>query len=504
MNLFFKHKKKKAESKTSQSEAPLSSLLEQLHKSKDYMQSKATNQRTNVKFSIEYFSTLVNTSIIAEDILPYLLEGEFHTLADLYNLVPTAQVFVTSDTAQIENKILTGCILIKIEGDDKKVALLPATAEVGRSIETLDIEYTIEGPRAAFVESIDQNINLIRTRIPIKELVIEELIVGTFTKTRVAIIYLDGLTNIENIDTMRQRIKEIDMDQITDSHFIEETIVGNHNSPFPQLISTENPAKVASDLVEGKVVVLVNGSPFALLGPTTIISYFVSYEDYLNNWVLSTFIRLLRIIGVTFSILATPLYVAILTYHPEIIPKDLMAPLVSSRETVPFPPILEALFLEFSIELLREAGARLPTKIGQTIGIVGGIVLGTAVVEAGLTSNVLLIFVALGALAAFTTPVYKITSTIRIIRFPFLLFAQLWGLLGIVFCICFFLTHLIQLTSLGRPYMEPIYPPRFNDLKDSIIKAPFAKRYKRPGYLQTQQPIRFRPKDANKMRDIDE
>ena len=301
-----------------------------------------------------------------------------------------------------------------------------------------------------------------------------------------------------------RELEEIDIDQITDSHFIEETIAGNHNSPFPQLISTENPAKVASDLTEGKVVILVNGSPFALLGPTTIISFFVSYEDYLNNWILATSIRILRLVGVSFSILATPLYVAILTYHPEIVPKDLMAPLVSSRETVPFPPILEALFLELSIELLREAGARLPTKIGQTIGIVGGIVLGTAAVDAGLTSNVLLIFVALGALAAFTTPVYKITSTIRLIRFPFLLFAQLWGLFGIVFCFIFFLAHLIQLTSLGRPYMEPIYPPRLTDLKDSFIKAPFAKRFKRPGYLQTQQPIRFQPRDTEKKRDIDE
>ena len=184
----------------------------------------------------------------------------------------------------------------------------------------------------------------------IKELIVEELIAGTLTRTRIAILYIDGLTNIENVNTIRQRVRKIDIDQITDSHFIEEKIADNHNSPFPQLISTENPAKVASDLTEGKVVILVNGSPFALLGPTTIISFFVSYEDYLNNWILATSIRILRLVGISFSILATPLYVAILTYHPEIVPKDLMAPLVSSRETVPFPPILEALLLELSIE----------------------------------------------------------------------------------------------------------------------------------------------------------
>ncbi|MBS4208486.1 spore germination protein [Bacillus sp. FJAT-50079] len=499
----FKNKKKDQPNENSSPDS-LSTLLAQLRKSNDYVQSSATNQQTDVHFSIEYFSTLVNNDIIAEDILPPLLQGNFYTLSDCLNIIPTGQVFITSNLREIEEKLLSGNVLIRIKGEEKTVALLPAPAEVGRNIDQLDIEYTVEGPKAAFVESIDQNINLIRTRIPLKELVSEELTVGTYTRTRIAILYIDGLTNIENVDTMRQRINEINIDQITDSHFIEETISGNHNSPFPQLISTENPVKVASDLIEGKVAVIVNGSPFVLLGPTTFISYFVSYEDYLNNWILSTFIRILRIFGVTFSIFATPLYVAILTYHPEIVPKDLMAPLISSRETVPFPPIMEALFLELSIELLREAGARLPTKIGQTIGIVGGIVLGTAVVEAGLTSNVLLIFVSLGALAAFTTPVYKITSTIRIIRFPFLLFAQLWGLLGMVYCFIFFLAHLIQLNSLGRPFMEPIYPFRFNDIKDSFMKVQFASRYKRPGYLQTQKPIRFQANDAKPKRDIDE
>ena len=167
VSLFFKKKSKtQSESSNTSSKESLSSILEQLSKSGDYAQSEATNQQTNLKFYIKYLSTLVNNSIIAEDILPYLLEGEFHTLADIINLVPTGQVFITSDTTQIERELLTGCILIKIEGEDKNVALLPATAEVGRSIDQLDIEYTVEGPKAAFVESIDQNINLVRTRVP--------------------------------------------------------------------------------------------------------------------------------------------------------------------------------------------------------------------------------------------------------------------------------------------------------------------------------------------------
>ncbi|MCS0543043.1 spore germination protein, partial [Aeromonas veronii] len=228
------------------------------------------------------------------------------------------------------------------------------------------------------------------------------------------------------------------------SSFISQIIVDNTNSPFPQMLETERPDRVASVLVEGKVVVLSEGSPQAIITPTTLVEFFSSFEDYFLNWYIASFVRLLRLFSVIFSILITPIYVAVLTYHHELIPRDLLATLVISRREVPLPPILEALFLEIVIELLREAGARLPAKVGQTIGIVGGIVIGTASVEAGLTSNVLLIMVALAALASFTTPVYTMGNTIRIIRFPFLLFSQLWGLIGIVVCFCFLLAHLIR------------------------------------------------------------
>jgi hypothetical protein len=228
-----------------------------------------------------------------------------------------------------------------------------------------------------------------------------------------------------------------------------------------------------------------------LITPTTLVEFFSSFEDYFLNWVLASFFRLIRLFAVAFSILVTPVYVATLSYHYELIPTDLMNTLVTSRRDIPLPPILEAFFLELTIELLREAGARLPTKVGQTIGIVGGIVIGTASVEAGLTSNVLLIIVALAALASFTTPVYKMGNAIRLLRFPFLFFAELWGLLGIVLCFCFLMTHLIRLTSLNRPFLEPLYPPRRTDLKDSLIRLPFNKQSLRPQALRTKNPVRY-------------
>ncbi|MEH7036339.1 spore germination protein, partial [Priestia megaterium] len=179
----------------------------------------------------------------------------------------------------------------------------------------------------------------------------------------------------------------------------------------------------ASILAEGKLAILVDGSPMVLTMPVTLVEFFSAFEDYFLPWHIASIFRLIRLGAVTFSVTITPLYVAVLTYHYQMIPTDLLATLISSRTDIPFPPIIEVIILELSIELLREAGARLPTKIGQTIGIVGGIVIGTASVEAGLTSNVLLILVALAALASFTTPIYQMGNTIRLIRFPFLFFA---------------------------------------------------------------------------------
>jgi hypothetical protein len=365
-------------------------------------------------------------------------------------------------------------------------------------------EFSVVGPKESFVESLTTNLNLVRKRLPIPQLEIREFVIGTLSQTRVAVIYIAGIANEENINTALQRVGDIQFHQILDSSYIAQMISDNDNSPFPQLIDTERPDRAVGVLAEGSIVILVDGSPHALIGPTTLVKFFSALEDYFLNWQLASVLRIIRLFAVSFSILVTPIYVAVLNYHYELIPKDLMANLVSSRSFIPLPPFLEALVLELTIELLREAGARLPTKVGQTIGIVGGIVIGTASVEAGLTSNVLLIIVALAALASFTTPVYKMSNAIRLIRFPFLIFAELWGLVGIAIAFSFLMGHLLRLTSFGRPYLEPIYPPRFEDLKDAFVRLPFKMQPKRPIELQSPNTIKFSGKAAKKKKDIDE
>lgn len=473
-------------------------------KSKDFKKTFYVNQKTGKKFCFSFMATLVDESILQDNALPFLLEGDFFTIADTKKLVPIADVQLSENNADIEKKLFNGYVLLTLEDEEKCFAFVAAQKEIVRAVTQPEVEFSVIGPKESFVESLDQNLNLIRKRVPVKELVIESYTVGTISHSEVAILYMEGITNTDNVETVRQRIKDIEFDEITDSSYIVQLISDNQNSPFPQLLDTERPDRVAGILAEGKVAIVVDGSPHALIGPTTLVEFFGSFEDYFLNYLLSSFFRLIRLFAVAFSILITPIYVATLSYHYELIPKDLLSTLITSRREIPLPPILEALFLELTIELLREAGARLPTKVGQTIGIVGGIVIGTASVEAGLTSNVLLIIVALAALASFTTPVYRMGNTIRLLRFPFLFFAELWGMLGIVISFSFLLTHLLRLTSLGRPFLEPLYPPRVADFKDAIIRLPFHKQAIRPRYLRTQNPVRFNAREAQKKKDIDE
>lgn len=475
-----------------------------LKQSTDYQSTYYINKKTNNRFGFHFFSTLIDEQIIQESALPPLLNEEFKTLDDIKKIVPIADVQILEDTTKIEEKLLNGYVMITMDSDKKKYAFVAAQKEIVRSLSQPEIEFSVIGPKEAFVESIGQNLNLIRKRLPIKELISQEFTVGELSKTRVAVLHIEGLTNKENVDTVKQRLENIKIDSISDSSYIVELLSDNSNSLFPQLLDTERPDRVAAILAEGKIAIIVDGSPHVLIAPTTLIEFFSAFEDYFLNWIIASFFRLVRVFAVFFSILVTPIYVAALTYHFELVPADLLGTLVTSRRAIPLPPILEALFLELTIELLREAGARLPTKVGQTIGIVGGIVIGTASVEAGLTSNVLLIFVALGALASFTTPVYKMSNTIRVLRFPFLLFAQIWGMLGIVFCFCILTAHLLRLTSLGRPFLAPIYPLRIKDMKDSVIRSPLQNMSRRPSVLRTQNPNRFNSKKAKHNKDIDE
>ncbi|MEH7390274.1 spore germination protein [Bacillus sp. JJ1474] len=496
---WLKWSKKKSPDKQNVNRFTMEDLINTLKPSKDFQRFEFETK--GERCWISYIKTMVNPDFIHRDVFPYLTENSFNSLDEIKKLLPIEQILITDDVKEIQSKIMNGSIIIQMNEHDARCLSISAVTVERRQVTMPEVEFTVVGPKEAFVESLDTNINLIRKRLLLPQLQIREIEVGKVSKTRVAIIYIDGIANQENINTMLQRISDIEYDHIIDSSYITQMISDNKNSPFPQMLDTERPDRVSAVLTEGKIAILADGSPHALYSPITIVEFFSAFEDYFQVWYIASSFRLIRLFAVTFSVFSTPFYVAICTYHYEMIPLDLLATLITSRADVPFPPFLEVIILELVIELLREAGARLPSKVGQTIGIVGGIVIGTASVDAGLTSSVLLIIIALAALASFTTPVYQMSNTIRLIRFPFLVFAQIWGLIGIAVFFAFMVGHLLNLTSLGRPFIEPIFPPRLSDLKDAFFRMPFNRQAKRPMYQRPEDPMRANPTRLNEKND---
>nr|WP_260849881.1 spore germination protein [Bacillus pumilus] len=475
------------------------SVFEALSRSSDFTNELSRSE--GFLYRISFFRSLINGHLLHEQILPCMKELHLTpTLEELKERIPIEQSVITTDLQEVEKALHRGNMAIRLETDWGKALLIPIEEKKGRQVGPPEIEFGIISAQEAFVEVLDTNLNLVRRRLPTPNLKVSEKTVGTLSQTKVAVLYIEEIANPANIETVLQRIEDIDYDQILDANYLAQMIYDVSNTIFPLFLNTERPDRVSSGLSEGKIAILVDGSPHVLLAPTILLEYFSTMEDYNMSWIAASCFRLLRIFAVIFSIFATPLYVAVLTFHYELIPKDLLETIVSSRYLVPFPPIIEALFLEISIELLREAGSRLPAKVGQTLGIVGGIVIGQAAVAAGLTSNILLIIVALSALASFVTPIYKMGSAIRLLRFPFLLAAQVWGALGIAVMGSFLLTHLMKLTSIGRPYLEPIFPLRLTDLKGSLIRPQLRFLNKRPANLRPENEIihRQKPKQGKK------
>ncbi|GAE35879.1 spore germination protein [Halalkalibacter akibai] len=453
---------------------------------------------------IGYYQTMIDSTRLNRDLIPYVTAGEEHSLETILPKIPIQNKEIITSTRLLREKVMHGSVVIFEGKHPKKCAVIDTALDSNRAVSQPEMEFTVTGPQEAFIESLETNINLIRKRLPLPNLQVKEMKIGKITQTRVSILYIDGIVDQDNLRTMEQRLAAIEFDQVIDSSSLAQMISDNSMSIFPQLINTERPERVAAVLAEGKVAFLADGSPDAIIGPTTLVEFFSSLEDYYLPWQIATSVRLLRFFAVLFSVLSTPIYVAVLTFHYELIPRDLLSTIIASRSNIPFPPILEAIFLELTIELLREAGARLPTKVGQTIGIVGGIVIGQASVEAGLTSNILLIIVALAALASFTTPVYQMGNTIRLIRFPFIITAAFLGGVGVAFCCLLTVVHLLNLTSLGRPYLEPLYPPRFTDWKDAFVRLPFSWMSSRPVYLRPKDKGRVNFTRAKMKHDIDE
>jgi spore germination protein KA len=417
-------------------------------------------------------------------------------------ILPISDITAVNQLTEVVEGINEGKVYIYPEG--QPFGLL---ANVGRTVERglgkAETESLVYGPKIAFTESLIGNVNILRHNIKDLNLYMEDFTIGKRSKTNGKIIYIKDIADEDYVNTFREKISQLEIDHIAGSTVLGQLIENNSWTVFPQLMTTELPDRVTIGLMRGKVVVLLDRSPDALYGPTTFFSFFESTEDEYMRWNMGLALRILRLFAAFLSVLLTPAYVAVLTYHYEVIPSPLLVSLGESRSNVPFPPVFEALLLEFFIELLREAGARLPTKVGQTMGIVGGIVIGQAAVDAGFTSNILIIIIALSALGSFTPPSYLMGTAIRMIRFPIIISAGIWGGIGIMVSFCFFIIHLLRLNSLGGPYLSPVYPFRWKDLGHSFFRVPPQYLSKRPLTNHAVDNQRFSPKKVRK-KDVDE
>ena len=330
----------------------------------------------------------------------------------------------------------------------------------------------------------------IRRRLRDPNLRFESFQVGRRSKLALVIVYIDGIIHPELVEEVRRRIQSIDMDDVPESGIIEQWIEDSFMSPFPQLLNTERPDKATSALTQGKIVILLDGTPFVLIAPIVFANLIQSPEDYYERFPIGTFLRILRPTAAFFSVFLPGLYVSLVEFHQGMIPTKLALSIAATREGVPFPAIVEVLLMEATMELLREAGVRLPKPLGQTIGIVGGLVIGEAAVSAGIVSPIMVIVVAITAISSFAIPSYSLTISFRLLRFLVIASASVFGFFGIVLTFICINIHVANLRSFGVSYSTLFAPVFIDDLKDLVFRAPIRMLNRRPIYMKTKNKYR--------------
>ncbi|WP_019120049.1 spore germination protein [Brevibacillus massiliensis] len=441
-------------------------------------------QETGKKAVLVYFDTLVDKKVIDEFILEYLgspLDDRerpaIHTLESVRGM------------QKLLEYLLAGMTILLIEG--KTEAIVCGTFHYAkRGIEEPQSEALVRGSREGFNESLSDGVSLIRKRLKDPALRVRLIQVGERTRTPVNVLFIEDLAPEDVVREIVNRIKGIQIDGILESGYIEQMIQDSTWSPFPQIQATERPDKVVAHLLEGKVAILTEGTPFALIAPAIFTQFYQSAEDYYERFLISSMIRLIRMMSLFVALLLPSLYIAFSSFHPEMIPSRLVIAMAAGRSTVPFPSVIEAFLMEITMEILREASIRLPGPIGPTIGIVGALVVGQAAVQAGLVSPIMVIIVALTTIGSFATPSYSAAISIRMLRFPLMILAGAFGLYGIMTFLIIIFIHLSALKSFGIPYMTPISPVYLKSMRDFIFRAPFFWMKERPEMFNPPDPSR--------------
>ncbi|MDQ0188786.1 spore germination protein [Alicyclobacillus cycloheptanicus] len=451
----------------------------------------------NQEAVVVYYQTIADQKQV-EDVMQALQEHSYPGRLSMKEMplylarrvIPLGNVILMDNFWEIREALSRGIIVLFVDGLNVAITMGEKSLPQ-RPVEPPLLESSTRGPQVAFIENIDVNIGLVRGTLTSDSLTVKELRVGYRSRNRVAVLYLHDVANPNLVATVIKRIQAVHVDKLTGSATLEQRIVDNHWTLFPQTRATSRVDNCVKEVGQGKVLILVDGDSTALIAPGTVIDFFQTMEDDQHSWWEATFVRWLRMLSFVLAFYLPALYISFVDFNPELMPQTLAMAIARSREGVPFNAATEVMMMQLVIEIIREAAMRMPKVMGQTIGIVGGLVLGQAAVEAGLVSNILIVVIALTAVSLFVLPSYEFSTVLRLLSWLNILGASLFGFYGVMLVVILILFHVASLKSFGISYLEPLAGEHWRDLfLDGVFRFPLPMLDKRASHLHDQDPTR--------------
>ncbi|MEH7073190.1 spore germination protein [Neobacillus drentensis] len=447
------------------------------------------------KGALVYVDGLASSIAIADYILETVMESNvpdepvdiFQFMLD--KTMALGSVKTITNWNQVYDALFSGDTVIFLQGCNKAISGETKGWDK-RAITEPTTQLSIRGPKDSFTETLRTNTALVRRRIKSPNLRVDSIKLGAVSQTDIAILYIKGIANDKIVAEVKERLNRIDIDSIIGSGYIEQLIEDQTWTTFPTTYHCERPDVVTSHLLEGRVAIVVDGTPFVVTVPAIFIQFFQAADDYYSRFDISTGVRLLRIIAFLIAVIGPSVYIAATTFHQEMIPTTMAIAIAAQRENVPFPAFVEALIMEVTFEILREAGLRLPRAVGQAVSIVGALVIGQAAVQAGLVSPVMVIVVSITAIANFSTPVFAMAIAARLLRFALMGLATILGFFGIMLGLMFISIHLCSLRSFGIPYMMPLAPFNLKEQQDAFVRFPMWAMKSRPMFISKGNMVR--------------
>ena len=419
----------------------------------------------NIDIYLFYNEVLINTFNVNKFVLNKLLDVKKEDLNNLENKISNLSIMRINED-DIYYYVNQGFVIIICT----YIYALEIPANLDRGVATCESELSIKGPKDAFSENFNTNLGLIRRRIKSTDLKCRIKRLGRYTETRVGILYIEGITDLDLIEQIELKLSTIDIDGIIDSTYLKENLESKNNSFFPTIMSSERPDKVCMSLLEGKAAIIVDMSPYVLIMPNFFIDFFHTVDDYYQKPINITFIRIIRLFAFLTAVLVPALYIMVTTHNHDLVSLEVLLSLKAQRESVPFSAVIESMFMMISFEILRESDIRMSSTTGNAVSILGGLILGDAAVAAGIISPIMIIVVAISAISGLVFNSIEMVSAIRWWRFIMIFISALFGLEGIIIGFLILLIRLFTIKSFGRHYLAPFIPFNYNEIKDTFIK----------------------------------